>query len=62
MRYYHSSDSAFVVHSFLQVTKLDLADIICLVLSDKFTVFTFQILTWPFNLKILKTLCGSLMD
>ena len=52
MRYYHSSDSAFVVHSFLQVTELDLANFICLVLSDKFTVFTFQILTWPFNLKI----------
>lgn len=34
--------------------ELDLADIHCLVLSDKFTVFTFQILTCPFNLKILK--------
>ena len=62
MRYCHSNDSAFVVQSFLQVTELNLADFICLVLSDKFTVFTFQILTWPFNLKILKILCGSLMD
>lgn len=56
------NDLVFDVHCFLQMVALDLADFHCPAHSDTFTVFTFQILTHLFTLKILKIVYESMMD
>lgn len=63
MRYCVYSDLAFDgAPYFLQMGELDLAAFYCPDFRDKFTIFTLQILTRLFNLKILKICYESVIN